>query len=166
MQLKMLTLCLSGRRCEQGTWCEKIRDAENQTVTPNTSTSHTQTGNLCYKHSNMANDLAEARPVPAPDPLIKDLLTFPLQHIHLSSLPHTQSGCKHVHFMSFTRVWSSLCSSEVYTVAAVSDMKADSRSKQEHLTLIWVNWPFNHCCTKQDTTDPLRKIVFQVKSRL
>lgn len=108
VQLKMLTLCLSGRRCQQGTWCEKIRDAENQTVTPNTCTSHTETGNLCYKHGNMANDLAEARPVPGPDPLIKDPLTFPLllQHIHLSSLPHhtVVSGCKHVHFMSFTRV--------------------------------------------------------------
>lgn len=89
MELKMLTLCLSGRRCQQDAWCEKIRNAENQTVIPNTCLQPLTPRQAIYAtNTATANDLAKARPVSVPGALIKDLLTLPLllQHIHFPSL--------------------------------------------------------------------------------
>lgn len=69
---KMLTLCLSGCRCQQDACCQKIRNAENQTVIPNTCLQPlTQAQTIYAANTGTTNELAEARPVSLPGVLIK-----------------------------------------------------------------------------------------------
>lgn len=74
----MLTLCLSGRRCWQHVWCKKIRNAENQTVIPNTRLQPLTQAQTTVTNTRTTNDLTEARPVSLPDVLIKGLLALPV----------------------------------------------------------------------------------------
>lgn len=58
----MLTSCLPGCTCQQGACCQKIRNAENQTVTPNASLQPLTQARTIYA-TNTTNELAEARHV-------------------------------------------------------------------------------------------------------
>lgn len=75
----MLTLCLSGRRCQQDAGCQKIRNAETQTVIPNTCLQpRSQMQTIYATNTGTSNDLAEARLVSLPGVLIKGFLTLTL----------------------------------------------------------------------------------------
>lgn len=57
----MLTSCLPGCRCQQDACCQKIRNAENQIVIPNTSLQPLTQAQTIY--ATDTNDLAEASSV-------------------------------------------------------------------------------------------------------
>ena len=72
----MLILYLSRCRCLH-IWCQKIRDAENQTVIPNTCLQHlTQAETHYVTNTRTSNDQAEARPVFLSGFLIKGVLAL------------------------------------------------------------------------------------------